>query len=66
MGVILYALLFGKLPFNGNSNSEVSDAIVSGNYDLSQEASRLSKNCIACLKKTLELDPTIRITSTDL
>lgn len=67
MGVILYGMLFGKLAFNGDSNKDIIDAIILGHIDLPKDkANKLSKACIDCLYKCLEVDPTRRITSTDL
>ena len=53
-GVILYILLSGKMPFNGNSDLEIFEKIKSGKYDLesfpfdsiSSEAKNLIKLCL--------------------
>lgn len=67
MGVILFGMLFGKLPFCGDTNKDIIDAIVQGTTDIPKDkASKLSKACLDCLSKCLEIDFTRRITSTDL
>lgn len=67
MGIILYGMLFGDLPFNGKSNKEIADAIIEGTYEMPKHlAKKLSKNCLECLARTLDPDPTTRITAVDL
>lgn len=48
IGIILYIILTGKYPFNGNSIAEIKDKILSGNFtiydgDFSDEYNRLFK-----------------------
>ena len=68
MGVILFGMLFGKLPFGGETNKDIIDAIIGGQTSEipKDKSSRLSKACLDCLSRCLESDPTKRITSTDL
>ena len=39
LGVVLYALCFGRLPFGGESEDEIADRIVAGNYPMPTGAS---------------------------
>jgi MAP/microtubule affinity-regulating kinase len=66
MGIILYGMLFGHLPFNGHDNKEIVESILTGHLELPKEANGLSQDCIDCLLATLERDPSKRITAVDL
>lgn len=60
-GVVLYSMLYGTVPFKGNSMNELHKLIIRGNVtfkdDISEEARDL-------LKRLLECDPNLRL-STD-
>lgn len=60
-GVVLYSMLYGTVPFKGNSMNELHKLIIRGNVtfkdDISEEARDL-------LKRLLEWDPNLRL-STD-
>ena len=60
LGIILYSLLFGKLPFNGTSNSEVIKSITKSSvkFPKSIPVSDEARNLI---HRLLEKDPTKRI-----
>ena len=63
VGVVLYAMLSGTVPFKGNNLRELHQLILSGQYkpinDISKEASNL-------LKKILEIEPKKRISINDI
>ena len=66
MGVVLYILLSGKVPFPGDSNKEIIENVLRGEYHFEHEAfqkvSDLAKDLIAHL---LVKDADKRFTATD-
>ncbi|CAK75480.1 unnamed protein product (macronuclear) [Paramecium tetraurelia] len=67
MGVILYKMLFGTLPFNGNTKREIITQISEARLMIPTDFNtKLSRNCQDCLQRTLEPDPKKRITSIEL
>lgn len=63
-GVILYILLCGKFPFNGDTNGEIFEKIKNCNYHFNHtEFNYISKDTINLIKRCLEPDPYKRITA---
>lgn len=58
-GVVLYAILYGTVPFRANNMTELQKMIKSANYTLADGISKQAKNL---LKRLLEKDPSQRIT----
>uniref|UniRef100_A0A1B6E9A5 non-specific serine/threonine protein kinase n=1 Tax=Clastoptera arizonana TaxID=38151 RepID=A0A1B6E9A5_9HEMI len=59
MGVLLYALLCGSLPFDSENIDALYKKILSGNYE---EPNFLSNESRQIIRQMLEVDPTKRIT----
>lgn len=62
-GVVLYAMLYGSVPFKGNGIQEMHPYILSGEYTLGDEASESAKDLI---RKILNIDPSERYTISDI
>jgi serine/threonine protein kinase len=60
-GVVLYSMLYGTVPFKGNSMSELHNLIIRGNVTFKDD---ISQSAISLLKGLLEIDPNRRL-STD-
>lgn len=60
MGCILFHLLVGRLPFNGNSPQEIISAIISGVYSIPPDVN-ISADCSSLIKRLLDVDPKTRI-----
>jgi serine/threonine protein kinase len=58
-GVVLYAMLYGTVPFKANNMTELQKMIIKANYTL---ADGISKEARDLLKSLLEKDPQQRIT----
>jgi serine/threonine protein kinase len=56
-GVVLYAMLYGSVPFKGNGIQEMHPYIIAGDYKLGDEASECAKDL---LRKILNVDETKR------
>ena len=66
VGVILYILLAGKPPFDGNEDKEIIDNVKRGRYDIGgSEWEDISKEGIEFIKKMLCYDPKNRIGAAD-
>ena len=66
IGVIMYVLLSGKMPFGGRNEEEILNSIRKGVYKLSgNEWSRVSIQGIDLLKKLLSYDANSRISAQD-
>ena len=64
VGVIMYMLLCGVPPFNGEEEEEILRAVSRGKYDTSSEAyQKLSNNAKDLITKLLKFDPSERITA---
>ena len=65
-GVIMYALLSGTYPFNGQTEDEVSKKILSGKFSFnSEEFNGISEEAKDLIKKCFILDPNKRINVLD-
>jgi serine/threonine protein kinase len=53
-GVVLFAMLYGTVPFKGADMSELHTLIKQGKYNLKDDASLEARNLI---KEILEVDP---------
>ena len=66
IGVIMYILLSGKLPFNGDNDIEICKRILNGNYDLKNEPwDKISYEAKDLIKKLLLKDSQKRINAED-
>lgn len=63
-GVILYILLTGMPPFNGNTDSEVFQAIANKNYD-TRRLANFSQEAVDLISKLLTRDVEQRISAND-
>ena len=65
-GVIMYILLSGKPPFDGNDDNEILDKIKIGKYDLNcYPFYNLSDECIDLIQKLLTYEPNKRISGNE-
>lgn len=62
-GVVLYALIYGQLPFRGLTIREIKEKILRGFYNLKEQASESVRDLI---KRMLEPDRKARITIEDI
>jgi len=64
VGVIIYLLLSGTLPFIGRSQRELFKAIVKGEYEMEEENWQgVSEDGVNLVKALLETDPANRLTA---
>jgi len=60
-GVILYIMLSGSPPFNGDNNEEIMDNVLRGEYNFDAPIwSEVSDNAQNLIKHMLEYDPMLR------
>jgi serine/threonine protein kinase len=57
--VVLFAMLYGTVPFKGNNMNELRDLIIKGDYTLKDDVSEESRNL---LRGLLEPEPSKRLT----
>ena len=64
IGCILYALVTGSLPFNGNDYKTIKQNIINGNFTLPQETldKKISENCMDLVQKIFQTNWQKRIT----
>lgn len=63
LGVVLYLLITGKYPFDGNSRAEVFGKIQRGDFTIPESVKlRVSGECIDLIKRLLTVDRARRIT----
>jgi calcium-dependent protein kinase len=63
-GIILYILMCGYPPFNGNNDAQIIKAVQSGKFTFpAEEWGEVSEDCKTLIKKMLNVDPTKRITA---
>jgi len=62
-GVILYALLCGRVPFEDESTPKLFEKIQSGNFEMPQH---VSESCQDLLSRILQVDPNKRITIAEI
>ena len=62
VGVIMYIMLTGKMPFEGETFDEVSQQIIAGRYSL---PSSVSQEAAQLLSKILVVDPSKRISAAE-
>lgn len=53
-GVVLFAMLYGTVPFKGSSMEELHNLIINGRYMLKED---ISKDAIDLLRGLLEINP---------
>lgn len=63
MGVVLYVLVCGALPFDGNTLQKLRDRVLSGKFRV---PFFMSTECENLLKRMLVVDPSKRCTMTDI
>jgi serine/threonine protein kinase len=67
IGVILYGMLVGELPFKGTNSYEKIEQIKAARYRIPKDiASELSEECIDAMKRCLDPSPKSRIKIADL
>lgn len=59
-GVVLFSMLYGTVPFKGNSMRELHSLIIQGNVTYKED---VSQEAISLLKGLLECDPSVRLTT---
>lgn len=65
-GVILYILLSGRPPFDGNDDREIVRSVKHGQYSLTiNEFKKISEEAKDLIKRMLEYDPSKRISAED-
>ena len=65
-GVIMYILLSGRPPFDGNDDNEILENVKIGEYDMkSYPFPTLSEECKDLIKKLLTYEPNKRISAAD-
>ena len=64
-GVIMYYLLCGKYPFNGNSNEELLNNILNNDFEQRDEFNKLSSESKELITKLLTHNPKYRINAED-
>ena len=62
-GVVLFAMLYGTVPFKGTNMDELHSLIKSGTYTLKEEVSKEGRKLI---KSILEIDPSKRLRLKDI
>jgi len=62
-GVIMYILLSGKFPFNGENSDIIFKNIKEGNFTFSKEFNNVTEKTKNLISQCLELDPYKRITA---
>ena len=62
-GVVLYAMLYGTVPFKANNMSELQKMILKAKYSLQDCISKEARDMLRCL---LEKDPAKRISVTNI
>jgi len=58
LGVVLYAMVTGKLPFEGTDNTEIVSNILSGTFNIPDYC---SKNLVSLLKSLIQIDVNKRL-----
>ena len=62
LGVCLYAMLYGTVPFKANNMSELHTLILKAKYSLKEDKIELSPEVKSLIKGLLEPDPAKRLT----
>ena len=62
LGVCLYALLYGTVPFKANNMSELHQLILKAKYSLKNEKAEITDDAKSLIKALLEPEPSKRIT----
>jgi serine/threonine protein kinase len=66
MGVVLYILLSGKVPFPGDSNKEIIENVLRGEYHFNHDGFKLvSDNARDLIKKLLVKDVSKRFSANE-
>jgi calcium-dependent protein kinase len=67
LGIIMYILITGKMPFDGHSEQEIMKKILKGEVDYTLPAfSKVSNECMNILKKLLTYDSKLRPSAKDI
>lgn len=62
LGVCLYAMLYGTVPFKANNMSELHSLIMKAKYSLKDDKAAVSEDGKSLIRALLEPEPTKRIT----
>jgi serine/threonine protein kinase len=62
LGVCLYAMLYGTVPFKANNMSELHQLILKAKYSLKDDKVEISDDAKSLIKALLEPDPSKRLT----
>ena len=66
IGVILYLMLSGELPFKGKNNKEMAEQILMGKYNFDSPAwKNVSNEAQQFIQKLLEIDPEKRYSASE-
>ena len=60
-GVILYAMLYGQLPFDGQNRSLMFRKVISGDFQLSDEVAIISDTAKDLIRRLLDPNPVSRV-----
>ncbi|KAI1437114.1 kinase-like domain-containing protein [Xylaria sp. CBS 124048] len=63
LGVLFYECIYNKRPFEGNSETSLTNVILQANVKFPITQPPVSPNCLLAMKKTLELNPDLRLGS---
>jgi calcium-dependent protein kinase len=63
LGAILYMMLSGRPPFDGESDRQIMEAVRLGKYEFGLEWSRVSPDAKNLVRRLLEMDPKKRISA---
>lgn len=68
LGIVLYQLLFGVLPFNGKDCDDLYKSVTKGNYNFPREKRNiyLTKQCVLFIDKVLNVDMNLRPSAEEL
>lgn len=66
MGVILYLMVYGILPFRGESEKEIIKNITTKTLDFHKGRRKASKPCIKLISSLLNKNPKLRLKMNDI
>ena len=66
MGVVLYYMVYGQLPFRGTTDKEMILSITKKPVEFPKSRKRLSPSCMELISKMLTKNPKARIKMEDI